>query len=170
MTCSWIGLGANLGDPQSMFSSALRRLHSTDEVRVVTVSSAWHTPAWGVDDQPDFLNAVACLETNLNAADLLKRLLEVEDRLGRQRDGSHWGPRTIDLDLLIHGEVVITEPDLIVPHPRMAERAFVLVPLHSVAPDLEVPGVGRVDELLAALDDSEVCAVRAAGPLTFQPD
>ena len=153
-----------------MFSSALRRLHSSEDMRVVTVSSAWNTPAWGMTDQPDFLNAVACLDTALNAAELLKRLLEVEDQLGRRRDGAHWGPRTIDLDLLIHGEVMIDEPDLVVPHPRISERAFVLVPLHSVAPNLEVPGMGRVDELLAALDDNDVCAVRVAGALTFQPD
>lgn len=170
MTRAWIGLGANLGDPSSTLAAALRELHRLDELRVVTVSSAWRTPAWGVTDQPDFLNAVACLETALQPRDVLKALLAVESRLGRQRDGQRWGPRTIDLDLLVHGQATLCQPGLVVPHPRLAERAFVLVPLHSVAPDLVVPGLGRVDELLAALDDREVRAVRPAGPLPFQPD
>ncbi len=169
MTRSWIGLGANQGDPPATLSAALDHLDRAEEVSVSFVSPAWLTPAWGVTDQPDFLNAVAGLDTTLDARGLLALLLDVERRLGRRRDGRRWGPRVIDLDLLVHGETVLDEEELVVPHPHLAERAFVLVPLNALAPDLVVPGMGRVDELLAALDDSEIRSVRAAAPLEFQP-
>ena len=168
MTQSWIGLGANQGDPPATLAAALDQLDRTRGVRVSCVSPAWLTPAWGVTDQPDFLNAVAGLDTALDAHELLALLLEVERRLGRRRDGRRWGPRVIDLDLLVHGETVVDEDDLVLPHPHLAGRAFVLVPLTAVAPDLMVPGMGRVDELLAALDDREVRALSAAAPLDFQ--
>jgi 2-amino-4-hydroxy-6-hydroxymethyldihydropteridine diphosphokinase len=105
-------------------------------------------------DQPPFLNAVAELETRLGACELLGRLLEVERRLGRVRGAQRWGPRTIDLDLLLYGCETIDEPGLIVPHPRLHERRFVLVPLLELAPDLTVPGRGRVSALLAELQSS----------------
>ncbi len=170
MTRSWVGLGANQGDPPAALSAALDLLDRAPEVRVTCVSPAWWTPAWGVTNQPDFLNAVAGLDTSLDAHRLLALLLDVERRLGRRRDGRRWGPRVIDLDLLVHGETVLDEEDLVVPHPHLAERAFVLVPLNAVAPQMVVPGAGRVDELLAALDDREVRALRAAAPLDFQTD
>ncbi len=166
----WVGLGANLGDPPAMLASALHHLNDAEGVRVVEVSPAWQTPAWGVTDQPDFLNAVAGLNTALDARSLLELLLDIEQRLGRRRDGQRWGPRVIDLDLLVHGTTVIAEADLLVPHPRLAERAFVLVPLHAMAPGLHVPGLGRVDELFAALDDTDIRAMQPASPLAFQPD
>jgi 2-amino-4-hydroxy-6-hydroxymethyldihydropteridine diphosphokinase len=168
-TPSWIGLGGNLGDPSNTLTKALRHLDESAGVQVMEVSPAWHTPPWGVADQPEFLNAVAHLETDLDAWGLLSLLHDIEYRLGRRRGGQRWGPRIIDLDLLVHGDAVISREDLVVPHPRLAERAFVLVPLHALAPRLEVPGLGRVDELLAALDDREVRAVKAAPPLPFQP-
>jgi 2-amino-4-hydroxy-6-hydroxymethyldihydropteridine diphosphokinase len=170
LTRSWIGLGANQGDPPAALAAALESLDRAESVRVACVSPAWTTPAWGVTDQSDFLNAVAGIDTTLDAHALLALLLDVERRLGRRRNGPRWGPRTIDLDLLVHGDAVIDEQDLIVPHPHLAERAFVLVPLHALVPNLNVPGMGRVDELLAALDDKEVRSLRAAAPLDFQPD
>ncbi len=168
MTRSWIGLGANQGDPPAALSAALERLDRSEGVHVACVSPAWMTPAWGVTDQPDFLNAVAGIDTALDARELLTLLLDVERRLGRCREGRRWGPRVIDLDLLVHGETVLEENDLVVPHPHLAERAFVLVPLNALAPELIVPGMGRVDELLAALDDRDLRALRAAAPLDFQ--
>jgi 2-amino-4-hydroxy-6-hydroxymethyldihydropteridine diphosphokinase len=170
LTRCWIGLGANLGNPATTLAAALDALHATDGIRVAEVSPAWHTPPWGVADQPEFLNAVAGLDTTLDAHALLAVLLDLERRLGRSRDGQRWGPRWVDLDLLVFGRAVIDEQNLVVPHPRLSERAFVLVPLHAVAPQLEIPGLGRVDELLAALDDNEVHALRPAAALDFQPD
>ncbi|QOC23278.1 2-amino-4-hydroxy-6-hydroxymethyldihydropteridine diphosphokinase [Wenzhouxiangella sp. AB-CW3] len=170
MTRSWIGLGANLGQPEENLAAALERLHRSERVWVAEVSPAWWTPPWGVQDQPWYLNAVAALDTSLDARALLDLLLAVEAELGRRRDGQRWGARAIDLDLLLHGDHVIDETDLTVPHPRIPERAFVLVPLHAVAPTLTVPGHGRVDELLMALDDSDIRAMQPAGSLAFDPE
>ena len=170
MIRSWIGLGANQGDRSATLTAALDYLDRAEGVTVACVSPAWMTPPWGVTDQPDFLNAVAGIDTMLDAHAVLALLLEVEQRLGRRRDGPRWGPRVIDLDVLVHGNAVIDEPDLVVPHRYLAERAFVLVPLNALAPDLHVPGMGRVDELLAALDDKEVRSLKAAPPLAFRPN
>ncbi len=114
-------------------------------------SSFRETDPVGYLDQPRFLNAAAALETGLEPRALLDRLLEVERELGRTRDGPRFGPRTIDLDLLLYGDRVIDEPGLVVPHPRLAERRFVLEPLAELDPDLVVPGLGRVSDLLARL-------------------
>jgi 2-amino-4-hydroxy-6-hydroxymethyldihydropteridine diphosphokinase len=105
-----------------------------------------------VVDQPRFLNGAAALETDLSARELLEALLSVERRLGRVRDGARWGPRSVDLDLLLYGGEVVDEPGLRVPHPRLHERRFALEPLVELDPELVVPGAGRVSDLLAALD------------------
>jgi 2-amino-4-hydroxy-6-hydroxymethyldihydropteridine diphosphokinase len=143
----YLGLGSNLGDREAALHSALELLG--DEV--VAVSSFRETDPVGYLDQPRFLNAAATLETDLEPRALLDRLLEVERELGRTRDGPRFGPRTIDLDLLLYGDRVIDEPGLVVPHPRLAERRFVLEPLAELDPDLVVPGLGRVEDLLAWL-------------------
>jgi 2-amino-4-hydroxy-6-hydroxymethyldihydropteridine diphosphokinase len=114
-------------------------------------SRLYRTPPWGVTEQPDFINAAARLETALAPRELLDALLAVETRAGRVR-GARNGPRILDLDLLLYGDHAINEPDLVVPHPRLHERAFVLLPLADIAPDLEVPGQGRVAELLEHVD------------------
>ena len=106
----------------------------------------------GVVDQPRFLNGAAAVETELSARALLEALLSIERRLGRVRDGTRWGPRIVDLDLLLYGDEVVDEPGLRLPHPRLRERRFALEPLLELDPDLVVPGAGRVSDLLAALD------------------
>jgi 2-amino-4-hydroxy-6-hydroxymethyldihydropteridine diphosphokinase len=145
MTVAYIGLGANLGDREEAIRSA------AELIEAQRLSSIRETEPWGVTDQPAFLNAVAELEADCGARALLEQLLEVERRLGRVRDGRRWGPRTIDLDLLLYGDETIDEPGLTVPHPRLAERLFVLEPLAELAPDLAVPGKGHVGDLLREL-------------------
>jgi 2-amino-4-hydroxy-6-hydroxymethyldihydropteridine diphosphokinase len=141
---AYVGLGSNLGDRRAMIAGALERL------RPRRVSSILETEPWGRTDQPRFLNAVAELETGLDPAALLDRLLEVERELGRVRL-ERWGPRTIDLDLLLHGDRRVRTGALTVPHPRLHERRFVLEGLAELCPDRVVPGLGRtVRELLDA--------------------
>jgi len=144
---AYIGLGSNLGDREAALRSALELLGDD----VVAVSSFRETDPIGYLDQPRFLNAAAAVETALEPRAVLDRLLEVERELGRTRDGARFGPRTIDLDLLLYGDRVIDEPGLVVPHPRLADRRFVLEPLAELDPDLVVPGLGRVSDLLARL-------------------
>jgi 2-amino-4-hydroxy-6-hydroxymethyldihydropteridine diphosphokinase len=148
---SFIGLGSNLGDRERYLRRALDLLGADPAVDVVAVSTFRETDPVGLVEQPRFLNAAAVLETGLTARELLQKLLAVERVLGRRRDGPRYGPRTIDLDLLLHGTEVRDEPGLTVPHPRLAERRFVLEPLHELDADLVVPGRGAVSELLAAL-------------------
>lgn len=149
-----VGLGGNIGDVAAALREALAALDALPGTRLLRASRFYRTPAWGVEAQPDFINAVALLETTLAPRALLDGLLAIERAHGRERaaDGSRWGPRTLDLDLLLHGDAVIREPGLEVPHPHLHQRAFVLVPLAEVAPDAEVPGRGRVDALLGAVD------------------
>jgi 2-amino-4-hydroxy-6-hydroxymethyldihydropteridine diphosphokinase len=146
-----IGLGANLGDRERIVQAALDRLDSEDGIEVVRVSSLRETDPVGYTDQPRFLNGVAELETDLAPRELLERLLAVERDLGRVREGPRYGPRTIDLDLLLYGDAVVDEPGLRIPHPRMTERRFVLEPLAELEPDLVIPGRGRLRDLLAGL-------------------
>src|SRR5690606_7807762 len=153
-----IGLGGNLGDVAAVLRAALAALDALPGTRLLRASGFYRTPAWGVEAQPDFINAVAVLETALAAPVLLEALLRIERAHGRERaaDDTRWGPRTLDLDLLLYGDQVIDAPGLVVPHPQMHARAFVLVPLAEVAPDALVPGRGRVDALLAAVDASGI--------------
>ena len=157
---AWVGLGGNVGDVSACFASALARLAATQGVDVVRVSRRYRTPAWGVTDQPDFINAVAELATTLAPLALLDVLQATERAHGRDRAREQrWGPRTLDLDLLaMEGEVLDT-PALQLPHPRAVERAFVLVPWSEIAPGLDLPGLGRVDALAAALDRSGIEAL-----------
>jgi 2-amino-4-hydroxy-6-hydroxymethyldihydropteridine diphosphokinase len=152
MTRAYVGIGANLGDREATMREALVRLGDVDGVEVVAVSSFRETDPVGLLDQPRFVNAAAALETSLGARALLDALLAVEASLGRTREGPRFGPRTIDLDLLLHGDEVVAEPGLTVPHPRLHERAFVLEPLAELDPGLEVPGRGPVQTLLSNLE------------------
>lgn len=149
-----IGLGGNIGDVEATLRSAFDAIAALPGTRLAARSRLYRTPAWGVESQPDFINAAALVETTLGPQALLDALLEIERMHGRVRaaDGSRWGPRTLDLDLLLHGDAVIDSPGLVLPHPQLHLRAFVLVPLADVAPDALVPGHGRVSALLQALD------------------
>jgi 2-amino-4-hydroxy-6-hydroxymethyldihydropteridine diphosphokinase len=136
---AFIGLGGNIGNPQSAMARALRSLDAAPAVSVRKVSSIYRTPPWGKTDQPDFLNAAAELVTSLSPRDLLELCLETERHLKRVR-AERWGPRIIDIDILKYGEEAIAEDELEIPHPRMLGRAFVLLPLAEIAPDLELAG------------------------------
>ena len=144
----FIGLGSNLGERESMIRLALEDLSRLPGTRLLRASSLYDTEPVGEVDQPNFLNAVAQLDSELSARQLLWNLHLIEKRLGRVRT-QRWGPRTIDLDLLLYGDEVIDEPELHVPHPRLHERSFVLEPLAELAPGLVVPGRGDVESLLA---------------------
>jgi 2-amino-4-hydroxy-6-hydroxymethyldihydropteridine diphosphokinase len=147
VTVAYIGLGANLGDREATLRRALELLGE----EVVAVSTFRETEPVGYTDQPRFLNAAAAVDTELPPRELLNRMLAVERELGRTRDGPRWGPRTIDLDLLLYGDEAVDEPGLRVPHPRLHERRFVLEPLAELDPALVVPGRGSVGALLAGL-------------------
>lgn len=147
-----IGLGANLGDREATIHTALELLQAGGDVEIEAVSSLTETDPVGYEDQPKFLNGAAVLHTELAPRELLERLQQVEKRLGRDRVGPRYGPRTIDLDLLLYGSEEIDEPGLQIPHPRLAERRFVLEPLAELDPTLEVPGRGSVRALLAGLE------------------
>lgn len=152
MNLVYVGVGANLGDREASIRAATSRLERLPSVRALRLSALRETPPWGVEEQPPFLNGVVELETDATPQALLESLLAIERDLGRVRDGSRWGPRTIDLDVLVFGDLVVDEPGLTVPHPRLAERRFALEPLAELAPELVVPGLGRVADLLADLD------------------
>ncbi|MCE5232180.1 MAG: 2-amino-4-hydroxy-6-hydroxymethyldihydropteridine diphosphokinase [Mizugakiibacter sp.] len=154
MTPAYVALGSNLGDPRAQVLRGLGALAGLPQTRLLRRSPLYLTPPWGIAEQPAFVNAVAALETELSPQALLQALLGIERACGRDRSGPRWGPRTLDLDLLLYGDRVLREDDLTLPHPRLAERAFVLRPLADLAPSLHVPGQGRVDALLARVDAS----------------
>lgn len=145
---AFIGLGSNLADPLAQVRQALMELESIPGTRVTARSSLYRTSPVGYLEQPDFINAVASVQTTLNPQALLAALLAIENRHGRRRAMRN-APRTLDLDLLLYGEEVLDQDGLTLPHPRLHERAFVLAPLAEIAPDAMVPGLGRVQELLA---------------------
>jgi 2-amino-4-hydroxy-6-hydroxymethyldihydropteridine diphosphokinase len=149
-----VGLGANLGDRAGTLTRAVALLGSRPEIEVVAVSAFRETDPVGYLDQPRFLNAVTAVDTSLEPRALLEALLAVERELGRVREGPRFGPRTVDLDLLLVEGITIDEPGLTLPHPRLHERVFALEPLAELDADLVVPGHGPVRELLARLESS----------------
>ncbi|HEY1070205.1 MAG TPA: 2-amino-4-hydroxy-6-hydroxymethyldihydropteridine diphosphokinase [Thermomonas sp.] len=157
-----IGLGANLGDPAAALREAFEALARLPATRLLAASRLYRTPAWGRTDQPDYVNAAALLETVLAPQALLAALLEIERRAGRVRDGHRWGPRTLDLDLLLYDDRVIDLPGLRVPHPHLHERAFALVPLAEIAAAEPFPGHGCVGDALSGVDAGGVVAIDAA--------
>ena len=158
---AYVGLGSNLDQPATQIRRALAALAELPETRLFTTSRLYSNPPMGPQDQPDYVNAVAGLETALSARRLLECMQAIERAQGRIRGEQQWGPRTIDLDLLLYGDEVIVEPGLVVPHAGIAERAFVLVPLHEIAPAVAIPGYAAVDRLLARIDRSGVVAMTA---------
>ena len=150
---AYIGLGSNLGDREATLRRAVELLGQLEGIEVVTLSTLRETEPWGPVEQPPYLNGVVALETELGPRALLAALLEVERQLGRVRvAGERWGPRTVDLDLLLHGDAIVAEPGLHVPHPRLHERRFVLEPLAELVPAAVVPGRGAVADLLRVVD------------------
>lgn len=145
MTLAYVGLGSNLGDRERLIRDAAELIGAR------RLSSLIETEPWGYENQPPFLNAAAELDTALTPRQLLDHLLDVERRLGRERIGHRWGPRTIDLDLLLYGDEVVDEPGLVVPHPRLLEREFALRPLAELVPARIIPGSGTVQDALAGL-------------------
>jgi 2-amino-4-hydroxy-6-hydroxymethyldihydropteridine diphosphokinase len=151
MATAFVGIGSNLGDRETHLRTALDLLAAEVGIEVVAVSRLRETEPVGPVEQGPFLNGAVQVTTELSPGKLLERLLDVEQRLGRVR-GERFGPRTIDLDLLVYGDEVVDEPGLSLPHPRLHERRFALEPLAELAPELVVPGRGPVSALLAKLD------------------
>ena len=148
----FIGLGGNLGDVPACLRSARRRIGNLPQTRVVQASGLYRSPAWGGIEQPDYTNAVLEIRTGLTPEALLAGLLAIEREHGRQRGNeTRWGPRTLDCDMLLFGDRCLQSPALCLPHPRMAERAFVLLPLAEIAPGLVLPGIGPLDALVRQL-------------------
>jgi 2-amino-4-hydroxy-6-hydroxymethyldihydropteridine diphosphokinase len=156
-----VALGSNLGDPRAQILRAFEALQRLPGSRLVLRSALYRSPPFGPVAQPEFVNAVAGLLTTLDPRAMLAELKALEQSLGRETPVVRWGPRLIDLDLLVHGSSRIDEPELQLPHPGMSERAFVLVPLAGIAPDLEVPGAGRVSALATRVDASGLVKIAA---------
>ncbi len=147
---AYIGLGSNLATPETQINAARNAIAGLAGVSERAFSSLYRSPPMGPQDQPDYINAVMAIETDLSAIELLRHLQQIELDHGRVRKDERWGPRTLDLDILLYGQNIIDQPDLIVPHYGLAERAFVLYPLQEIAPVLEIPGQGKITDLLAS--------------------
>lgn len=147
---AYIGLGANLDDPVARVTAARASLQQHPDIRVLAFSRLYRSVPMGPAGQPDYINAVMAVETELAPLPLLHVLQSVENQHGRVRTGERWGPRTLDLDLLLYGEEHIESNELRVPHPGIAEREFVLIPLFEIAPMLDIPGLGRIGALIDA--------------------
>jgi 2-amino-4-hydroxy-6-hydroxymethyldihydropteridine diphosphokinase len=158
VTLAYVALGANLGDPAITVRAALAALAVLPGARLLASSSLYRTAPVGLKNQPDFINAAAALDTELDAHALLDGLFGIEARFGRVRSVKN-APRTLDLDLLLWGDAVQDDPGLTLPHPRLHERAFVLAPLAEIAPELAIPGHGRVADLLARCADQRIAAL-----------
>jgi 2-amino-4-hydroxy-6-hydroxymethyldihydropteridine diphosphokinase len=155
VTAAYIGVGSNLEDPRAQVARALDELGQLPRSRLVARSSLYRSAPLGYEAQPEFINAVARLDTELGAAELLAGLQAIEAEHGRRRSFAN-APRSLDLDLLLFGEQRISQPELTVPHPRLHERAFVLLPLIEIAPGARIPGRGSAAALAAALAPQEI--------------
>jgi 2-amino-4-hydroxy-6-hydroxymethyldihydropteridine diphosphokinase len=155
---AYIALGSNLKDPIAQVEGGIEELAMLRDTRLGAVSSLYRTAPVGIVDQPDFINAVAMIETELTPRELLDELLAIERRYARMR-GAKNGPRTLDLDIVLYGDTTHDDDVLTIPHPRMHERAFVLVPLAEIAPDAVVPGLGKVSELAARIDTGGITRI-----------
>ena len=159
---AYVALGANLGDPLATVRAAFAALRGMADTRFITASSLYRTAPVGLHDQPDFINAVAALEVDdavLPASTFLERLFAIEAAFGRVRTVRN-APRTLDLDLLLFGNLTVQLPGLTLPHPRMTERAFVLAPLTEIAPHLVIPGIGQIADLLCGIADQRIERLR----------
>ena len=157
---AWVGLGGNDDDSRAGLSAALALIGDHPDISLLRCSRMYRSRPWGVSNQPDFVNAVAELKTELSPADLLQSLLSIENQLGRVRGGQQWGARRIDLDLLTYEELKLKSKDLELPHPFMHLRAFVLVPLLELEPEFRIPGVGKAQHELELLGRRELESVQ----------
>ena len=153
---AWLGLGSNLQQPVTQIESALISLKKAEGIEILKTSSLYRTPPWGDEGQDDFINAVVQIETHLGPVPLLRVLQSIENEMGRQRSGRRWGPRIIDIDLLLYADQQVQTEELELPHPRMHERAFVLVPLCELDKTLKIPGHGIAEDLLQKLDSDDI--------------
>ena len=160
----WLGLGSNLQQPAAQLRRALKELMETKGIELTKVSSFYSTPPWGDQEQGDFVNAVAQIETSLEPLPLLHVVHSIENLMGRERSDRRWGPRLIDIDLLLYADHVIYEAELEIPHPRMHERAFVLLPLCELDETLKIPGRGRVDVLLSGINCNGISRLASGDP------
>lgn len=144
---AYVGLGSNLQGPTRQLEKAFEMLAEIPSTRLIRKSSLYRSAPFGGVEQPDFVNAAAALMTRLSAAELLRELQRIEDARGRERGDVRWGPRVLDLDLLVYSDQKIEEQDLIIPHPGIGERNFVLLPLGEVAPGLNIPGLGQIEKI-----------------------
>lgn len=157
---AFVGLGGNLGEVAATLRAATDALAHLPETCLLRSSRLYRTPAWGLERQPDFINSVVALETSLGPHRLLDAMLRIERGFGRKRGGGpRWGPRTLDLDLLLHGDAIVEQAGLRLPHPHLHERAFALVPLLEIAPDILIPGQGSAQDALSRLDTSAIDAL-----------
>lgn len=156
---AFVALGSNLDGPRGQVERALSELGAIPGTSLTAHSRLYRSPPMGPTEQPDFVNAVAALETSLAPRALLDALIGIERAHGRTRDGQRWGPRTLDLDLLLYGELVQDEAGLTLPHPGLTQRAFVLYPLAELAPDLGIPGVGPLRALLARVPAGDLAVI-----------
>lgn len=155
MTAAYIGLGSNQNNPRKQIYTAVRALERLPGSRLIHTSSIYSSKPVGPQDQPDYLNAVSQLETELAPHELLTALQSIENEQGRKRN-RHWGPRTIDLDILLYGDQIIDTENLVVPHPEMHRRGFVLVPLAELNPSLHIPGHGSIGRLLEQVRTEDI--------------
>ncbi|MDD5175532.1 MAG: 2-amino-4-hydroxy-6-hydroxymethyldihydropteridine diphosphokinase [Sterolibacterium sp.] len=155
---AYVALGANLGDPLKTISAAIQALTEIPSTNLARASSLYRTAPVGLKNQPDFINAVVLLQTSLAPIQLLEELFNIEAHFGRLRSVAN-APRTLDLDLLLHGDSILNDVQLTLPHPRMHQRAFVLVPLLEIVPDCRIPGHGRASELLGGCRDQPIVRV-----------
>lgn len=151
MVEAYVALGSNLADPIFQIEQAILKIDALEKTKVKVRSSLYQTPPWGNVSQPDFINAVLKIETEFSAHELLNHLHKIEDQQGRQRT-VHWGPRTIDCDLILYDQKIIEDETLILPHPRMNSRGFVLLPLVEIAPNLALPTGEKIVDLLIKCD------------------
>lgn len=162
MICAYIGLGANLNAPLQQLTAAVAALADIPKTTVHRVSGFYGSKPMGPQDQPDYVNAVAALHTELSAEALLDHLQQIELDQGRERKADRWGPRTLDLDILLFGEQVLSTPRLTVPHYGMAVREFVLYPLAEIAPELQIPTLGPLSALLAQVPRNGLSLLQSA--------
>ena len=156
---AYVGMGSNLNRPARQIETALELLGAIPRTRLVSVSSLYRSAPFGGIEQPDFINAAAALLTQLGPAELLSELKDIEARQGRERSDQRWGPRVLDLDLLVHATAVVDEPGITVPHPGIGERNFVLLPLLEIAPELDIPGLGRAAAIPVNRDEPSISRI-----------